>query len=102
REPVTLWQLRRGPVEGLERYAGDHPDSRPAALALGRAYLRAGRAGDAVRQLGAWVQRMPADPDARILLARGLLGEHRSAEAYAQLQVANGLSPADPEVHWWL
>src|SRR5690349_12382042 len=87
REPFLLSQLSRGPVPELERYAAEHPESRPAALALGKAYLRAGRPADAARQLGAWVARLPGDADARILLARALAQQNRGGEAYAHLQL---------------
>ena len=49
REPLTLAWLRRGPVEGLERYAARHPDSVEAADLLARAYLASGRPADAAR-----------------------------------------------------
>jgi tetratricopeptide (TPR) repeat protein len=103
REPLELWSLSRGPLEGLERYVQRNPSSTGGAEALGTAYLRAGRPQDAVRVLEPVLERAPADASLRVLFARALLETGKTADAYAHLQVVlNTLSPGHVEARWWL
>lgn len=103
REPLTLTWLRRGPVEGLERYAAQNPESLEAVETLAGAYLSSGRPADAARVLPPIVERHPDHATARVLLAHALFELGRTGEAYGHLQVVlNTLDRENAEARWWL
>lgn len=103
REPLELWVLRRGPADGLERYAAAHPDSSPAAVALGEAYLQQGRAEAARRVLEPFLEKAPEDVSVRFTLARALMESGHDGDAYAHFQViVNTLRPGDRSSRWYL
>lgn len=103
REPLLLWRLRRGPVSELRDYVAAHPESRAACLALGERLIAQGMPHDAATVVEPLVERNPADPAARVLLARALLAAGRFSHAYAHLRIAvHVLGARDPEAWWWL
>lgn len=103
REPLTLAWLRRGPVEGLERYAVQNPESVGAAETLARAYLTSGRPADAARILSPVTERHPDSTSVRVLLAQSLYELGKTGGAYAHLQVVlNALDRENAEARWWL
>jgi len=103
REPLTLAWLRRGPVDGLERYAARNPESTEAAAVLARVYLASGRPEDAVTVLSPVSDRHPENASIRVLLARALYELGKTTAAYAHLQVVvNTLDPDNDEARWWL
>lgn len=102
REPVELEFVRRGPQEGIERYALSHPDSLPGQELLATSYLDSGRPQDAVRVLTPLVERYPVRPSLRRLLGRALLGTGDLRAAYAHLQVAiHDLGATDADTLYW-
>jgi len=102
REPAELAFLRRGSLEGIERYALSHPDSLPGQELLATSYLDADRPQDAVRVLTPLVERYPVRPSVRRLLGRALLSSGDVRAAYAHLQVAiHDLGASDADTLYW-
>ena len=101
--PLTATS-RSKPERSAERITSSTTASRVAGRSESVAPRFAlSRSAAAARQLGGWIERMPGDADARILLARALAGENRAGEAYAHLQlVLTQLRPGDPEARWEL
>ena len=77
----------------LEKASRLEPDKTSIREALGRAYFRSGRYGDACREFEAVVERYPVNDFAHFCLGRSLEKSGRRDEARKHLALAANLRP---------
>ena len=77
----------------LEQARSLEPDKTSIREALGRAYFRSGRFGEAAREFAAVVERSPVDHYSHFCLGRSLEKTGRAVEARRHAALAVGMRP---------
>ena len=90
-----LGQAQRALLDTLKA----SPDWPAALQGLGRLSLEQGNAGDAKIYAEELIQRFPADPTDRLIVAEALAREGQLRPAEDQLLIAQQFAPKDPTVH---